>query len=387
MHQVEQSFTNLKQYCEKNRFKGWDPYDGLNSLLFENSPLKYSKLFRLIQIQAFKRNPLNLRKLLLIPKGYNPKGLGLFLTAYCNLYQIEKKPEDLETIHFLAGKLIELQTKGFSGACWGYNFPWQSRAFYLERWAPTVVATGFIAYSLMDAFDTTGNKEYLRVALSSCEFVLKDLNRTPKENGFIFSYSPFDHTRVYNASLIGSRLLSRAYRHTPDPEWIKAARTSIQACADAQREDGAWVYGELGLQNWVDNFHTGYNLECIHEYQKYSGDSSFQPHIDLGLEYYFKHFFLEDGTPKYYDTKTYPIDVHCPAQLFVTLARLDILDPHMELAEKVMEWTIRNMQDERGYFYYQLKSGLSSRIPYIRWAQAWMMFGMSFFLKHIKVTR
>jgi rhamnogalacturonyl hydrolase YesR len=378
------SFLNLKNYCESEKFKGWHPYDGLNSKVFQALQMDKVQFFRLAWIQLFKRNPINLRSVMLVSKEYNPKGLGLFLTGYCNLYASNPQEKYREKIVLLADEIIKLKTTGFSGACWGYNFDWQSRAFFLPKGTPTVVATTFIAYALMDAYEITHNNEYLDVALSSAEFIMKDLNRTQKEEGFIFSYSPFDDTCVYNASLLGSKLLARIYSYTKDKDLLEAARGSVLACVNAQREDGAWIYGELSIQNWVDSFHTGYNLECIVEYQKYSGDISFQDNIDKGLKYYLDNFFLADGTPKYYDNKTYPIDVHAPAQLISTLYRLNVLKEQKELVDKVLKWTIENMQDNKGYFYYQLKQGISSKIPYMRWAQAWMFYAFSFYFKEFE---
>ncbi len=373
-------FNSLKNYCEQNNFKGWDPYDGLNSKVFQALQLNRVAFFRLAWIQLFKRNPINLRRLLIVQKEYNPKGLGLFLTGYCNLYKADPKEEYIEQINFLATKLIELRTPGFSGACWGYNFDWQNRAFFLKKGTPTVVATSFISYALMDAYEITKNQKYLDVALSSADFILKDLKRTQKDKGFIFSYSPFDETRVYNASLLGSRLLARIYSYTNDKILLEAARDSVTACVNAQQGDGAWIYGEHEVQDWVDSFHTAYNLECISEYQKYSGDDSFQDNIDQGLDYYLKNFFLEDGTPKYYNVKTYPIDIHAPAQMIVTLYRLDVFKKNQKLIDKVLNWTITHMQNkDYGYFYYQLKQGISSKIPYMRWAQAWMFYAFSFY--------
>lgn len=373
------SFNKLKDYCEKENFKGWDPYDGLNSKVFNALYLNKVQFFRLAWIQLFKRNPINLRNLCLIDKEYNPKGLGLFLTGYCNLYKVEKKEEYLNHIIFLADKLIELQSKGYSGSCWGYNFDWQSRAFFLPKTTPTVVATSFISSALLDAYDITKEERYLNTAISSSKFIIKDLNRTPKKEGFIFSYSPYDNTRVYNASLLGSKLLARVYSYTKDISLLKIAKDSITACANTQREDGAWIYGELKIQDWVDSFHTGYNLECIYDYQKYTGDNSFDSVIEKGLKYYLEHFFLEDGTPKYYDNKTYPIDVHAPAQFIATLYKLNQLKNNKELIDKVLNWTINNMQDEKGYFYYQLKPSKSSKIPYMRWAQAWMFYSFTYY--------
>ncbi len=315
-----------------------------------------------------------------ISKEYNPKGLGLFLTGYCNLYKTNPKKEYLDKIVFLAGKLVELQTSGFSGACWGYNFDWQSRAFFLPKWTPTVVVTSFVSNALIDAYEATKSSKYLDIAMSSTNFILKDLNRTKTKDGFIFSYSPLDETRVYNASLLGSRLLSRIYYYTRNISLLDTTRESVIACTSAQQVDGSWVYGELEIQNWIDSFHTGYNLECISEYQKYSKDNSFQENIDIGSDFYLKNFFLKDGTPKYYHDKVYPIDIHCPAQLIVTLYHLNKLEKYNRLIEQVLKWTISNMQNKKGYFYYQKRKYWSIKIPYMRWSQAFMFYALSYYL-------
>jgi rhamnogalacturonyl hydrolase YesR len=336
---------------------------------------------RLIWIQAFKRSPINLRPLFLIKKEYNPKGLALFLTGYCNLYQITKKADYLQKVHYLAQNLIHLQSKGFSGACWGYNFPWQSRSGFLPKGFPSAVTTSFASYALMDAHDSTGNQEYLDSAMSSCQFILNDLKRTKRGKGYLFSYTPQKPGCVYNASLLASRLLSRAHDYSKDDKLLENARASVLASITAQRADGAWPYGELPFQNWVDSFHTGYNLECISEYQKYSGDTSYSTNLENGFQYYLKKFFLDDGTPKYYDNEIYPIDIHSPAQFIVTLFRMNTLSEHKETVDKVVVWTLDKMQNKKnGSFYYQRRNGLSYRIPYMRWGQAWMFYSLSFFL-------
>ena len=384
------SFRRLKTYCEVENYKGWDPYDGLNSKIFQAAPLKHWALARLAWIQGFKRSPINFRKLLMVPKEHNSKGIALFLTGYCNLYKIAENgietfgtKEELKTkITTLAELLLSLQCEGYSGACWGYNFDWQARRqFLFPKNTPTVVATTFCAEALFNAYKRTGFKKYIEVALSSANFVINDLNRTQKKKGFLFSYSPLPgNDTVYNASLLGSKLLSKCYRYTKNEEYKKLANESILACADAQNNDGSWVYGELPAQNWIDSFHTGYNLEAISSYQKCTGDSSYTEIIEKGFQYYKINFFIDDGTPKYYHNKIYPIDIHCPAQLFVTLSQLNKFTGNKELAIKVMNWTIQHMQDKKGYFYYQLKKLINSKIPYMRWSNAFMFYAMSSYL-------
>ena len=390
-----EALLNLKRYCEQEGFKGWDPYDGLNSKLFQVLPLlKRSALCRLIVIQGFKRCPINLRHLFLVPKEYNTKGVALFLQGYCNLYRLVERKSQLANdlgslekvraqIKKLADLLLELRSQGnYSGACWGYNFDWQARRLFLfPKYTPTVVATNFCATALMEAYEVTHEQLYLDVALSAAQFVIKDLHRTPYKDGFLFSYSPLEgNDTVFNASLLGARLLSYCYHYTKNEEYRILAHQTVSACCNAQAEDGSWVYGTLPVQSWIDSFHTGYNLDALIAYQELTGDASFAENIERGLLYYLEHFFEKDGRPKYYNNRIFPIDIHCPGQLFVSLARLHRHTEHHELVDRVMAWTVTNMQDKKGYFYYQVKPCFSSKIPYMRWSNAFMFYAMSYYL-------
>lgn len=399
--QVIDSFVTLRDYCEKEGFKGWDPYDGLNSRIFQAIPfLKKSALCRLVTIQGFKRSPINLRPLALVPKEYNAKGIGLFLQGYCNIYKavnanlglenkLGTKEVLLKRINELAELLILLQSKGYSGACWGYNFDWQARRLFLfPKYTPTVVATNFCATALMDAYEVTQNEDYLKIALSAANFVLGDLHRAEYNKGFLFSYSPLKgNDTVFNASLLGSKLLACCYHYTSKKEYMEKARASVLACCNAQRDDGSWLYGMLPVQNWIDSFHTGYNLDGLIAYEEQTGDNSFHVNIEKGFTFYIEYFFEKDGCPKYYHDRKYPIDIHCPGQLLITLCRLHRLNDYREFVEKVLEWTIANMQDKRGYFYYQLKPGMSSKISYMRWSNAFMFNALSFYILETSKTQ
>lgn len=385
--EVRYAFNRLRGYCENEGFAGWDPYDGLNSKVFKALPLVgRSALARLVWIQLFKRNPVNLRRPALVPKERNSKAIGLFLHGYCNLHRIGGSLAEgaRERIEELGEALLQMATPGYSGMAWGYNFPWQCRReFLFPKGEPTVVATQFCASALLEAYDITGREDFRDAALSSARFVLDDLHRTPVGDGELLSYSrmPGNDT-IYNASLLGSRLLMlcRAYGAPDGDELLRVARSSVAAACSMQRPDGAWTYGVNAATQWVDSFHTGYNLDALHTYTELSSDDTFRPNLERGLAYYTSRFFLPDGTPRYYDTRTYPIDIHCPGQLFVTLSRLGRWREHRALAKSVMAWTLGRMQSPRGYFYYQLKRGISSRIPYMRWSDAFMFAAMSHYL-------
>ena len=391
---IYNNFNALKHYCESEDFKGWDPYDGLNSkVLRKILPLKHSALLRLVVIQGFKRCPWNLRRMFLVPKQHNAKGIGLFLQGYCNLLKIVTKDNTLastigtkeqilEKIHYLSDLLISMQSKGYHGACWGYNFDWQSRRLFLfPAYCPTVVATCFCASALFEAYELTKKKEYLDVALDCANFILKDLHFDDYKGEKMISYSPLQgNYLVSNASLLGSKVLAYCYKYTKKEEYLKIAQSSVKACCLGQAEDGSWTYSQVPPKQWIDSFHTGYNLDGLMAYEKLTGDKSFHDNIEKGFDFYIKNFFNEDGSPKYYHNEQYPIDIHCPGQLLVTLHSLNKYDDYYHLADKVLEWTIKNMQDEKGYFYYQIKKSKNSKIPYMRWSNAFMFYAMSYYL-------
>ncbi len=378
---VRASFNKLEKYCVQQKFLGWDPFDGLNSQLFHKLPFSGFRLSKLAWIQLFKRSPFNFRGLSRVPKQYNSQGLGLFISGYCNLYKMEPEDTRLVSIRSLLKSLLELESPGWSGSAWGYNFEWQARAFNQPRNSPTVVASAYVANGLLDAYDLLREQRLLEKSRSICDFFLEDLNRTSGEgDDFAFSYSPLDDVVVYNASLLASRTLARVYGYTGEEKLRRAARQSVAFCCRDQSHDGSWTYGTKKYHQWIDSFHTGYNLECLSEYGRHTGDSDFNGNLELGLQYYLQNFFTADGISKYYNNKTYPVDINCPAQLTVTLFRLGRLTKEAPLMDTILEWTFKNMQDPEGYFYYQLEKRFSSKIPYMRWAQAWMFYSLSFYL-------
>lgn len=396
MEDIFRSFLLLKNYCEKEHFKGWDPYDGLNSKVLQVVPfLEKSALCRLIIIQCFKRCPVNLRYIACVPKGYNAKGIGLFLSGYCNLYHIIAKNPDLELqlgnktdilnrIQELADLLIQLQSTGYSGACWGYNFDWQSRAFFLPKYTPTVVATSFVVEALLCAYEITNNRRYLETAISAGDFITKDLNKIPKANEHMFSYSPLDDRAVYNATLLGSKTLALLYHYTNNMCFLTEARASVAAVCAQQNSDGSFPHSDQVGNKWRDNFHTGFKLESLAIYSYYCHDHNFDQNIINGYNYWINNFFFkEKGVAKYYDNSSVNsiIDLHCVAQAIPTLYKLNKLKDNQDLCYRLLMWAIKNMQSYRGYFFFQKKGRHLNKIAYMRWPNAWMFYGMSYWLR------
>ena len=373
------SLDLLQNYIEKERFAGYDPYDALNSptlssLSFEN------KFLRIAFIQLLKRLPVNLRPLLLVKKDYNPKGLGIFLWGFAKLYARAKDPRYLETIDRCLDLLEILKSGDCSGNGWGYNFDWQSRAFFVPRYTPTVVNSSFIGHALLDTWQMTGNKRTLDMALPIGDFILRDLNRHREGDALCFSYTPLDHYFVHNANFLGASLLIRLYAHTGEDAAREAALAALAYSMRHQRDDGSWFYAEKRGAHWVDSFHTGFNLQSILYFLEAGLGEEYSEGFQRGVRFYGDHFFLTDGTPKYYHDRTYPIDIHAPAQAVVFFSRMG--PAYVVLTRRILEWMIANMQDPEGFFYFQRHRWYTNRIPYMRWGQAWAFHALTEYLLH-----
>lgn len=378
---LEAAYTRLYSWCRKQDFAGYDPFDGLNSRLFQVTPLRTSRTARLLWTQFFKRSPINFRSLVQIARERNAKGVALFaLAALARFRTVSTKEAELEALELL-DDLLAMSLKGFKGAAWGYNFDWQGRAFYAPRGTPTIVPTAFAVRALVEASDCLDNPEYLQFARTACDFILNDLNRSEETADEVcFSYSPLDRTRVFNASLLAGEVLATVGERVGDPglyEWgMRAARYVIRR----QRNDGSWAYGGDDYQGWADNFHTAFILTSLSRIidSCASGRDELEPALRRGYEFWSERFFLTDGWPKYFPDRLYPADSHSAGAALIALVELRGKIPGVLLtAEKIAEWTIRNLQSSDGYFFYQRKRLYRNRIPYMRWSQAWMAYGLA----------
>jgi len=275
--------------------------------------------------------------------------------------------------------LTENQSKGYSGACWGNHFDYQSRSFYLPKGVPTIVWTSLIGHAFLDGHDHFKQDKYLEVAVSACEHILRDLDRLTEGDTLCLSYIPTANKQVHNSNTLGASLLARTSSRIGNTQYRSIAQKAIQYTANHQRADSSWYYGEADNLHWVDNFHTAYVLDCFKYYAASTGDDRFVKNMMNGYAYWKKTFFLPDGTPRYYDHKTLPIDIQCSSQAIDTLVFFHDVDPeNLPLALSIAKWTIEHMQDPTGYFYYRRYSSLLiNKTPTLHWGQATMLCALA----------
>jgi hypothetical protein len=369
------SLIALQHWVERRNYAGYEPFDLLNSSLLQGRWAPRGP-FAIFFIQFGKRFAgLRLRRWLRVPESRNPKALGLFLSAYCDLARCgyDTRP----AIAFLKSDLKRLRSPNESEYCWGYDWDYVSRAGRMPAFSANCIATCFCARALLDLAEVFGDAEAWDMAQSAGRFLVTRLNRpvdTP--DSLCFSYTPRDRMQVYNASVLtGALLASLAAR---DSEYSRMARRAMNYLVVAQQPDGAWYYGPALRHRWIDGFHTGYNLGALLSYRRSTGDGSFDHAIKLGYQYYVYHFFRGDGTPKYFHNSVYPIDIHSCSQAILTFCDFAEED---ELARrralKVTHWTLEHMRGHDGEFFFQTHRFWTNRMPYMRWGQAWMFHALA----------
>jgi len=377
-HQLYASIRRLYDWLEKNEYRGYDTFDGLSSRLVR--PLTFENKFLLITLQqGVRRFPINLRPLLGIPKGCSTKGMGFIAKGFMRLDEATGDATWQTKAEFALEWLIRNQSPGYSGACWGNHFDYQSRSFHIPNGVPTVVWTSLIGHAFLDAYQHFQKDVYLEVAVSACEHILRDLETFADGEGLCISYVPTENQPVHNSNTLGASLLARTYVHTQNESYRELAERAIQYTAQYQRSDSSWYYGERANLHWVDSFHTAYVLDSFKYYIESTGDDRVLKNLTNGYEYWKRTFFLPDGTPRYYDHKTLPLDIQCCSQAIDTLVFFHDRDPEsLSLALKVANWTIKHMQDPSGYFYYRRYSPwLVNKTPTLHWGQATMFCALA----------
>jgi len=384
---VATSARKLLAYCQQNDWAGHDPYDALNSPLLRALPVLDSRVPRLVLTQALKRSPVNVRRLLQIPKTQNPKGIALFLTGLLKVPELVTRGT-ADLVGSLEERLVMLRSPDSAYWCWGYSFPWQTRTIIVPRAAPNLVCTTFVANAFLDLYEERQDPRCLAIAVSAAEYILNELYWAEGDSIAGFSY-PLRSLRVqiHNANFLAAALFCRVYKHTGEKKFLTPALRAARYSAAKQSPDGSWDYGETPAQRWIDNFHTGYNLCGLQSIGRYAGTTEFEPCVRRGFDFYRAHFFCEDGAVRYFHNRTYPVDIHCVAQSIITLLAFKDLDAdNLQLARSVFQWAMNHMWDERGFFYYRVLRLGTIRTSYMRWSQAWMFLALSQLMRESDVA-
>jgi len=367
---VEESLNRVEQWVERHHYRGYEPFDGLSSWF---RPLAFGSLLgeRLL-LQSIRQCPLNLRPLMGVRPKDSTKGRGYMASGYVIRYRTTGNSEYLQKAESCLEWLDKHKAAKFVNHSWSNHFDFASRGGSYTKDDPIIVWTSLIGFAYVDAYEETGNSRWLDIADSVCRWIV-DLPREKTESGNCLSYFAHFQSSIHNSNMLGAAMLARTAKHIGNREYLEIARSAMEYSCTRQRADGSWWYAEAPKYHWIDNFHTGYNLDSLRCYIESTGDETWRPNLIQGLHFYKAHFFEEDGCPKYYQNRRYPIDSQCAAQSIETLATFGKTEPEcLDLAVRVARWTIENMQSRDGHFFYRVYPLMKARTPMLHWAQATM---------------
>lgn len=382
---IETSIHKLEGWVERHDYKAYEPFDGLSSIF---RPLTFGSLFldRLL-LQLIRQSPINLRPLLGVKPMESTKGRGYMAWGYLKMCKLTGDRLYKDKAEACLEWLVNNKAPGYADYSWANHFDFASRSGRYSKHEPIIVWTCLIGQAFLDAYEILENDKYLEVAKSICNWVIK-LPREKTGSGTCISYLALTQSSIHNSNMLGGAMLARTAKFTDNSEHMKIAEEAMRYSCSRQLPDGAWYYGEAENNHWIDNFHTGYNLDSLKCYVDNSGDKNFDKNLRQGFDYFTKNFFEANGRPKYYHNRLYPIDSQCASQAIETLANFSEFDESsMDLALKVAKWTIENMQDKSGYFYYRQYPLMKAKTPMFHWAQATTYKALTLLLLKLTKTR
>jgi len=388
----QDSYSKLDNWVKRNRYRGYDAYDGLNSDLVRNiAKGSYSRLFF---IRLSVNFPLNLRPLLGVRPGSGSKCLSLISSSYMKRFSSTKNNEYLLRARKLL-KVIKSRTlkNEYGENCWSsHYFDLQIGDTYLTSNTPCMVGTVYPSLALFDEtlYFRNKTKGDLPILESSARYMLSHLIN--EHDGQIYfkyrDFTPHGHI-THGVNAIGAAFFARLFYLTKNSDYLRISKNCLNTTLKYQRSNGSWPYsqkigGEI-INEQVD-FHQGLILDSIIDFINFTNtyEGEYVNSLIKGAEFYKNEQFLSDGRCKWRWPKIWPIDIHNQAQGIITFSKLNKFDPeYLIFAKKIAMWTIDNMQDQNGFFYHQKWPFLTNKIPYLRWGQAWMMFALSSLMEEI----
>ena len=392
---IGQSMNLLLNWLSENGISGYDPYDikghkVIIPLIRSGKKFYPVAMIREIVFEFFKMFPKISRKIFAIKPQINAKAMGLLARSYLDLYKNSNNPDFLVKSKECIDWLINDKSDKFGGIGWGYPFDWESNKF-IPKFTPNGIVTTAVGDAFWAWYKFSGEVKYLDLCKEICLFLENLPIDRISEDKICFSYTPLFINHVHNLNLFVAEFLIKIGKEVDNKSWVDMGVKATNYTLSNQRDDGSFDYnGPPENPNYyIDNYHTGFILRMLYSIWKLTNNADIYNSIEKCFNHYISDFFEENQIPKLMPKKKYPIDIHSCAESINCLSELSPSFPQgIEIARNVLLWTISHLQDKKGFFYHGihkskiLKFTFISRIPYIRWSQAWMLRAFSNYIQY-----
>jgi len=285
----------------------------------------------------------------------------------------------------LAEELLGLSIPGYSGYCWGYPFDWQTVNGLIARHTPHITATPYCFEAFLSLFDVTGEVRYLEIARSIVDFVFKDIKDTSAgENAMAGSYTPYDSSKVVNASAYRAFVLFEAAHRFGWDAYADKAWRNLRFILQSQRGDGSWLYSiDDPKQAFIDHFHTCFVLKNLHKINLRLNNPLVRETIDNGYKFYRRELFDDNGLPKSFAIQPRIQINRVEMYNFAEAINLGVLlrnyiPEAFAMAHELAYLLLRRFQLRRGYFITRTYiGGLKHKMPFLRWSQAQLFHALT----------
>ena len=327
---------------------------------------------------------------MLIPPTQNPKALALFLSAALKLRRVAPSQADGASraddraAHRPAVDRHVLLVLGLQLSVA------DAHAASCRAATPNLVCTTFVAGALLDAYEAARRRALpARWPSSAADYILNELYR----NGW--PGRPASATRCRRCSRRFTtrtswprRCCAASTALTGDAKFLEPALKVARYSASRQRQDGSWTYGEGDTQQWIDNFHTGYNLCALRDIGRMLETTEFDAAHPARAS---------SSTERISSGRTAPPGTSTTAPIRSTSTawrRASSRSLTFETSIRTtgswrmprLDWAMDHMWDERGFFYYRVLRFGTIRTSYMRWSQAWMLLALATLLDDEPLT-
>ena len=370
-------FERIIEESFKNGFKGIDPYDFASSTL----KLPHFALSKLSFIN--KVSPINMRPLLNIAPSENSQSNALFLHALL----LTNPKKYIKEIDFLYSWLKKNKSAEFPQYSLGFAFEMALTRYSSGPGKTSLIISLFAMFAFLDYYRISHEEGTLRL-IRSFEGLLEGNWLKYEDNETLwYSYLPNQKDEVPNATAKVGRFYALYHGINPTSAIKNKLVKILNYLERIQNMDGSWAYS---VKNpYVDNFHTAFVLESIHQMHRIVKTKASERMFNIGLADYIENCF-NDGTPLHFHKVHFPKDIRRKliyteirdlANAIILFSKIGMLDK----AQSILDFALDKYYDTKGGFFYFFNNKLfTSKINYVRW-QSWMLLAISEFSKNKKV--